>query len=203
MDYNMPPIEGINWEKAHGYLPEKEMLLMVLEEYVKTCKKQTKLLAGYRDILRDEASDENFASYRIQAHAMKSTLRSLGAELFDMAYSLEMAGKEKSSETIMAKTDIFIEEYTALSEKIRGIVGDCDRKKTFDGNLFFVKIKEIKNAMDIFDVTTLQEAARTVLDMELPTEYEKDVSCLEEAVRNLDSDTVEECCERLLLNDAD
>ena len=96
MDYNLPEISGIDWETAHRYIPEKEVLIDVLAEFVCSAKKQTELLKGYKEKVIKNPSPENFASYRIQAHAMKAALRSFGSDLFDAAFALETAGKDEN-----------------------------------------------------------------------------------------------------------
>ena len=74
-DYDMPAIEGIDWEKAHRYLPTKDTLMGVLREMVSGASKQTDILLKYRDRVAEDPSDENYDLYRVQAHAMKASAR--------------------------------------------------------------------------------------------------------------------------------
>ena len=198
MDYNMPEVAGIDWEKAYHYMPEKEALIEVLKELVKQSHRQSELLSDLRDAVIKDPAPEKFADYRIQAHAMKATLRSIGSDLFDTALSLENAGKEEDLKAITDKTDQFIRDFQAVADKFRDIVGDVEVNKTFDRDLFFEKIAEIKKAMGAFDVTKLQEAFSCVRDMDIPVKYRGQVELLEAAVRDLSADQVEEYCTAIM-----
>lgn len=197
MDYNLPQISGIDWETAHRYIPEKDVLITVLQEFVGSAKKQTALLKEYRQKVLEHPDPENFASYRIQAHAMKAALRSLGSDLFDSAYALETAGKEENLPVIERDTDSFTEAFLQLSDRFRIITGDCDRGAAYDEETFFMLVDRTEDAMQSFDIPALQEAFEAIQAMQIPAQYEGIVRGMEPAVRDLESDTVTECCARL------
>ena len=197
MDYHMPQIEGIDWEKAHRYIPSKELLLDVLKEIIKQAPEDTKLLTEYKEQVLQDPSEENYTAYRIQAHAMKASLRSIGSDLFDEAYALEIAGRQMQMYPILKDTEAFINDYLALSDTLRGLVDTDQDACGFDEALFFEKIKCVKDAMASFDVTTLQEAFHIVSDMEIPGQYADHINGLKPAVRDLDYDTVMKLCDEI------
>ena len=197
MSYNIPRISGIDWEKAHKYLETKEALIGVLEETVRTCNKQTSALDDLRCKVLENATEENLTAYRIQAHAMKATIRSIGSDLFDMAFALETAGREGDVNKIKESTDEFIVEYRKLVDKLKTIVGECDAVRAFDKEEFAKNLKVIKEAMEAFDVGVLQEAFKSISDMDVPKEYKSLMTKLENAVRDLASDDVLMCCNEL------
>ena len=137
MDYNLPETEGIDWEVAHRYLPTREVLEDTLCELVKTSSKQTEELLALRDGIESDPSAEAFSMYATCAHAMKSALRSIGSSLFDDAYELECAGRNRNEKTIIEKTQCFAENYTALTERLKSITGAVDVKDEYDEALFF------------------------------------------------------------------
>ena len=196
-DYHMPVIEGVDWEKAHRYVPEKESLLAILREMVAGASKQASLLLKYRDEIKTDPSDENHDLFKVQAHAMKASVRSIGSDLFDEAYALELAGKDRDTETIIRDTDRFADDYLALSDRLRVITGDTDRQEAFDKKAFAERIQEIKTAMDAFDVTLLQGSSSKVMSMETPEILKNELAILEEGVRDLESEKVLGCCERI------
>ena len=196
-DYDMPLIEGIDWEKAHRYLPTKETLLDVLKEMVAGGAKQTGILLQYRDMVKEDPSDENHDLFKVQAHALKASLRSIGSDLFDEGYALEIAGKDRDTESIINNTETFTQHYLEVCEKLRAITGDTDKKGSFDKEEFIKMIEEIKDAMDAFDIDRLQETTGKVLSMETPDELKDELVILEEAVRDLESEKVTSCCERI------
>ncbi|MCR5545719.1 MAG: hypothetical protein K6F30_04495 [Lachnospiraceae bacterium] len=197
MEYNMPPVAGIDWEKAHHYLPSKELLLEVLTEFVSSADKQANTLTEFKDMVEQNPTPDNYASFRIHAHAMKSALRSIGADLFAEAYELEIAGKEEQKDVILEKTEDFTIEYLSLAESLKVIVGACNKKAAFNEDDFFAEIDEIKDAMTAFDISGLQDAMKRVSEMSIPSEFVDEVGELEEAVRNLVSNRVLECCENI------
>lgn len=197
MDYNLPQISGIDWETAHRYIPEKDVLITVLKEFVGSAKKQTALLKEYQQKVLETPNPENFASYRIQAHAMKAALRSLGSDLFDRAFALETAGKEENLLPIERDTDSFTEDFLHLSDRFRIIVGDCDSGSAYEEETFFALVDQTETAIQSFDIPALQQAFESMQTMQLPARYGEIIRDLEPAVRDLETDAVMECCVRL------
>ena len=197
MDYNLPEITGIDWETAHRYIPEKSVLIDVLTEFVSSAKKQTELLQEYREKVMKNPSPENFASYRIQAHAMKAALRSFGSDLFDAAFALETAGKDEDLEPIERDTDPICEAFLDLAERFKIITGACDIGQEYDEETFFDLVEKTDAAMQSFDISALQEAFETMRSMKVPEQYEGIMIEMEPAVRDLEADAVAACCAKL------
>ena len=198
MSYNLPVIVGIDWDKAHKYLPTEEALRDVIAETVKTCAKQTELLDSLREKVIEEPSEENFTAYKIQAHAMKAAIRSIGSDLFDEAFALENAGANGDLDTIKFDTAEFIGDYKELAESLKIIVGDCDSESAFDKGSFNKKLNEIKRLMDEFDITALQDAYEEISNMSIPEQYKVIMGRLEKAVCDLEADDVIACCDEML-----
>ena len=197
MDYNLPQLPGIDWQKAHRYIPEKTVLITVLKEFVGSAEKETALLEEYKEKIIQHPDPENFASYRIQAHSMKASLRSLGSDLFDEAFALETAGKEENIDPLLSGSDSFCKDYLLLAEQFKAITGECAGRQDFDENVFFDLVEKIDEAMKSFDISTLQESFESLQSMDYPEAFQKQIRLLEPAVRDLDSDTVAECCENM------
>ncbi len=197
MEYDLPKIEGVDWEKAYHYMPDKPTLIDTLQEFVSSADRETERLSDFKETLLQNGSEENYAAFRIQAHALKSNLRSIGADLFDNALSLENAGKSMDRETIMQKTDAFIADYRELIQKLTVITGGKKAAAAFDRTLYLEKISAIKEAMEAFDVSTLQDNMEAVENMDIPDKYKADTKELANTVRDLMSDNVIEICEKI------
>ena len=197
MIFNVPVIPGIDWEKSHKYIETEEALRGVLAETVRTCDKQTAALDKLRLNVLEDATEENLTAYRIQAHAMKATIRSIGSDLFDMAFALETAGREGDVVKIREGTDEFIKEYRQLAAKLKEVVGECDALRAFNKEEFVDKLGVIRNSMSEFDVRTLQDAYRSIADMEIPKESKVLMEKLEKAVRDLAAEDVIMYCNEL------
>lgn len=198
MDYSMPQIEGIDWEKAHRYIPTKSLLLEVLKEFILSADSQCEKLMELRHQVLSNGTPEDFVEYRIQAHSMKSSLRSLGADLFDLAFELETAGKEEDEEIIEEKTAAFIEEYKQLAGVLQEMVGAQKTTIEYDRELFLLLTGKIKKAMEGFAVSELQTNVDRLFSIEgAPTETKPIMEELKVAARDLAMDEVIDCCNRL------
>ena len=198
MVYDLPQMDGIDWEVAHHYLSSQEMLIDTLCEYVKTAARQTAELTSFKEQAEQQPSSENFANFRIKAHAMKSTLRSIGSDLYEQAFRLETAGRDEDIDIISDETADFCRRYLAVAEKLREITGDVDAGTDFDEGLFYEKIAEIKSSMQTFDINNLQAAFSVIQDMNTPEKYDEDLKKLETAIRDLESEQVMTICDLLV-----
>lgn len=83
------------------------------------------ILEGYleedrRKELADYFAAEDIANYRVVAHAIKSTSRTIGAiELSDLAKKLEYAAADGNVEFIKANNDSLAAMYSDILEKIK------------------------------------------------------------------------------------
>ncbi|MCR4895460.1 MAG: hypothetical protein K5891_01650 [Lachnospiraceae bacterium] len=197
MDYNMPSVPGIDWQQAHEYLPEKDILMMVLQEVTSTSRKMIEDLFTSRDVVAEEPSEEAFRDYRIRVHAMKSTLRSLGADLFADALALEEAAARQDAGPILGGTFPFAERYEALMQALSRLV-EKSAGTPFEKDAFTDGIRTVREAMSAFDIVVMQKAMKNICEMDLPGELAAGVEHLTELCRDLDSEKVEEMCEMLL-----
>ena len=122
-------IEELDLEKARRHLPTQEQLLSAIKRFITICDAQVEELKQYRDSVRDDFASDDFMSYRIQAHTMKSLLRSIGADLFDEAYELEKAGRNENLDMILKYTDDFVEKYLCLADRLRDALGEEDTER--------------------------------------------------------------------------
>ena len=77
-----------------------------------------------REQLRQFFDEQDWDNYRIRAHSVKNTSRMIGAAaLSERAHALELAAREQDAETILASHAVFLADYTALVDAIRGLIG--------------------------------------------------------------------------------
>ena len=87
---------GLDVEKGFLYCGGREKYLSVLRAYREEGEENCRLLAKYYE-------QQDWANYTIKVHALKSTMRSIGAlRLSEMAKALEEAGKSGRIDYIMA-----------------------------------------------------------------------------------------------------
>ncbi|MCR5107530.1 MAG: hypothetical protein K6B28_05140 [Lachnospiraceae bacterium] len=197
MEYIMPYIEGIDWERAFHYMPDKRILLNVIGEIVASAASQTDKLIKLKNAVEKDPSGANFREYSVQAHSMKTTLRSIGSELSEEALLLEEAGNDNSQSLIVEKTDPFVRKYLKLTDMLKVYVSGEKKPDVFDKEEFLERIDSIRKAMEAFDINTLQSDMRFLLDMDIPDFCPDEVRSLEAAVRDLDTDRVMISCDAL------
>lgn len=89
----------------------EEIYVEVLEEYADT---------DFAGMLETAFSAEDWADYRIQAHALKSTSRTIGAmELGDIGEQLEFAARDGEIDKIKSLHGIALAAVAELIAKIR------------------------------------------------------------------------------------
>lgn len=85
--------------------------------------------SSFEDI-RKSYEEEDWESYRILVHALKSTSLSIGAvELSGQAKALEMAAKENRISDIRRDHDVMMERFHAILDQIRQALGDTRLEK--------------------------------------------------------------------------
>lgn len=72
--------------------------------------------------IKEQYEQEDWETYAVRMHGMKSAARVIGAEdLFEKARLLEMAGKEKDVSFIRNRIDGFLEDYKRLGEQLASL----------------------------------------------------------------------------------
>lgn len=110
-------VPGIDWDVAHEYLPNKEIVESTLSEFYK---------AGYgnADKLRSIWSDSTPEEFRVKIHAIKSNLRMIGAvELAGKAERLEYAVRDGKTGIINDELEQFLREYVELVDTVGKLPG--------------------------------------------------------------------------------
>ena len=111
----MADLSFLNQEVALEYCAgDMEILMEVLEAYLEEDK---------RDMLSEYLAAEDWANYRIQVHAVKSTSLTIGAvELSEEARALEMAAAAGDGSTVKAGHDKLIADYTGILDNIKAVL---------------------------------------------------------------------------------
>ena len=122
-----------------------EALYSVLKIFYDSIDEKHQELSGYY-------SSEDWASYTIKIHALKSSSRIVGAfKLGDMAERLEDAGKENDTEYIREHHEEAMEEYMGFKEALAFVFEEKTEKPLADSYLMegiYEGLIEAANAMD-------------------------------------------------------
>lgn len=166
----------------------ESLFWQILREYAKSIPKKTKLLQQHLDA-------GNWKNYTIEAHALKSFSKQVGAtELSELAAKMEQAGNNNDIEFIRANHEEMLEKYREYEPVLNNCLGNsADVSKPKDGyDVQNVKslLDSMKEGIDNLDIDILDNVVSQLEQIALPKEQEQFFSQLKEAVEVLD---VEEC----------
>ena len=187
--------QGLDNEAAIRGLGSPELFAEIVEEYYRTGEKRM------QDI-RSAYDEEDWKSYTIRVHALKSASKQIGAmELGLMAEALEKAGNAEDLDYIREKTEPALEEYSALLSKLapyfpaeekqtgtRGEIAEEERDSLLDA---------ILEACENLDMDTAAEKQAELASYTFPEEQAEMVRELAEAIENYDVDQCREMAEKI------
>ncbi len=161
----------------------------ILREYAKSIPKKSKLLQQHLDA-------ENWKNYTIEAHALKSFSRQVGAaELADLAAQMEQAGNKNDIEFIRTHHDMMLKEYreyeAILSEYLESPDKAIRIKEDFDKGKLLGLLDSMMEAVDNLDMDAMDDIVGQMEKMSIPKEQEQCFSQVKDAVEDLDVETCE------------
>ena len=133
------------------------------DRYVSALSRFYRSFAANRDKIMESLVKEDLENYTLLVHALKSNCLMIGAVNLSKEFeALELAGKEKRMDALMADTERVLGDYEALAEILRPI-GEADVEKPVDelsGDEAEKVVKELLDALDDFDDETSAELVK-------------------------------------------
>ena len=127
-DMGLPPVEGIDWGYARVHLPDRELLLATVRDFYKILSSEADSLDGFYHKRNEDP--KAVTDYRIKVHSMKSSANLIGAVgLGGMAKQLEYSARDLDLSGMEALHHIFLTEWRAYEEKLKGIAETEENKK--------------------------------------------------------------------------
>ncbi len=193
--YELPEIEGVDWESALTHLPNEELLLGTVYDFYSTINGEADFLQECYENLEDDTKLEN---YRIKVHAMKSSAALVGIkELSEMAKNLEMAAKDRNRELLYKDTELFLVKWRSYKEKLAVCMKE-DAKEEVHVSVIVGKLDALKNAMEFMEIDKADEIMKTLHTYQYSDEISDSMEKLSAAVVNLDSELVVELIDQIL-----
>ncbi len=156
------------------------------------------VLQIYYDSVDEKAKDlnaflaeEDFANYTTKVHALKTSLRIIGAEgLGEEAQALENAGKSGDTAYIKAHHDDFLTACESLKEPIEKLFesssASVDEKPVADASILDAMYDEIRAAAEALSCDRLDEIFDEMSDYRIPEEHAALFEQLKDAAGNFD-----------------
>lgn len=133
------------------------------DRYVSALSRFYRSFEVNRDKVREAFALNDLENYTLLVHALKSNCLMIGAVNLSKEFeALELAGKEKRMDALMADTERVLGDYEALAEILRPI-GEADVEKPVDeltGDEAVKVVKELLEALDDFDDETSAELVK-------------------------------------------
>lgn len=184
----------INVSDGVTHCGSEEGYIAALEIFYSTIEQKADEIQTFYD-------NEDYESYTIKVHALKSSARIIGAnELADAAFALEMAGKDGEIDTIRTNTDELLSNYRKYTKLLGPLVSN-DYEEVTDGTHYepepnvpedvladaYKSIQDFSSAMD-FDLTEM--VLKSLDEYILPKEDAKKVANIRAKLLNLDYDGI-------------
>lgn len=142
--------------------------------------------------------EKDYDNYAIQAHALKSSARLIGAsKLSELALKMELAGKEKNVGAIEESTDMLISLYEEISGKLGSVI-EADKaesagnvpKKELSEKKLKRKLGELSELVEAYDFETAKTLFATFEEYELPDSFKDEYSKLKGMMADVDYDGI-------------
>ncbi len=151
-------IEGLDTDAALKLLGSQKLFFSVLKDYYNVIDKKA-------DLIKEYETKEDWPSYTIEVHALKSASKQIGAmDLSVMAADLEKAGNARNKATIHLSTDSMLSVYRSYKDILAPLFPDeevADEDKTDaipeDMHRIFHTINE---ALDNLDMDMMEDATK-------------------------------------------
>ena len=185
----IPNIDGIDKDYLVLHLGNEENALAAVKDFYRGMEAARKKLM---DDLKSIKTDNGLVSYRINAHALKGSLLTVGAvQLSGLAKMLEFAARDRDIETIENLHPLFIREWIGLRKAIQEALDtkDPERRITIDNDKLKALLMIIETSIDAMDPeqadTALEElGASDVLPKNLYSALSDAVASLDESKTN-------------------
>lgn len=189
---SIPEIQGLHVSEGIAACGSKELYLELLGDYYKMINiKATKIEKCLSDgLLRD---------YTIEVHALKTTSRMIGAlELSEQFRELEALGNQEDQKVLEERTPEVLEYYRSYKEILRpyGEI-DIDTLIETDNDTLLRLLKQMEEAMDAFDLDSVDAAMAELETYRLPESCMSDMDELRAGVADVAMEDVMKICKKI------
>jgi len=188
----LAPLEGQDWIDLSRGLENsgsEEAYLSLLKVFYETVDERA-------DELDKLYAEEDFKMYTIKVHALKSSVRLIGAAAFgEEAQKLENAGKSEDGEYIRSHHPAFMETFRSFKAPLAEVFAEeeeapSEGKPEAAAEQLAKAYKEMRTAADDMDCDRLEAIFAELEDYRIPSEEEELFGQLKRAVAEFDYDTV-------------
>ncbi len=182
-------IDGLDVQKAMGFLGNEELFWAVLKEYYRVIDKKYAVIQKYEQ-------EEKWHEYTIEVHSLKSASRQIGAfELAETAEQMEVAGKAQNAELIHKITPGMLAEYIFYKSILAPYFTKEDEAKgdkQISGGELAEYFAQMRDALDNLDMDTVESIIQSMNQYSYGSEQDGFFEQLKNAVDDMDAERCEE-----------
>ena len=183
-------IPQLDIDHALQLLGSEELFWQVLKEYFRTIPKKARTIEQY-------LKAEDWKSYTIETHALKSSSRQIGAmELSELAAQMEQAGKNNDIEFIRAHHRELLERYRAYEPILAKFIKDPEEEKkpknVYDAEKVLEYLDSMQDAVDNLEMDDMDRIVGLLDQIILKDMEAQCLKKMKEAVEELDVENCEE-----------
>ena len=169
------------------------------EAYLETLKVFSVSAGNYADEIRDYYNSGDISNTTIKIHALKSTLRIIGAtDIGEFAQSLENAGKAGDTATLDAKLDELLNRSMSIAKALSPLADepenpeeDDDALPIIDKNVLQGCLMRIRKYAEGRDDVGIEEILDELSEYRIPEEEKDRIARIRQAVDEFDFEAVE------------
>ena len=172
-------------DEAIKALGDEDIYVTCVEDYYLT-------LASMRDSIKEYFVANDIPNYVIKVHGLKSSSRLIGAyDLGELAYTLEMSGKNNDTVTIKARTGELILMTCNLEDELKGLFDSDDSDKPLiDENELNTMLTEIIDCAESFDFDIIDEIMDKLSAYAMPENFVEKYKRLKTLVADVARDDI-------------
>ena len=185
-------IGDLDLEYAMKLLTSQDLFWKVLQDYYRVIEKKA-------DKIEALLKDEDWASYTVEVHALKSASRQIGAlDLSELAAELELAGNSRDVNKIKANTDSMLAKYRSYQPilepyfVVQEEIGDLE---PMTDSILADMFEKMRAAVDELDMDEMSNVITEMKKYSYTDEGREYFEKLREAVENIDVDACQEIME--------
>ncbi len=183
-------IPQLDVEQALRLVGNEELYLQVLKEYYRVLPKKAKALEQYLE-------EEDWKTYTIETHALKSSSRQVGAmELSELAAQMEQAGHNGETVFIREHHRELLERYRSFESILAQYFESPEEEQkpgtAYDAQQIWAYLNDMQEAVDNLDMDEMDRVAGLLEQVILVDEEARCFAEMKEAVEELDVESCEE-----------
>lgn len=195
MEFELPQLEGIDWNYAKLYCKEMEILKDTVQHFYQMIETEAAQLETFLELILRTKEEQAFRQFKIKVHSMKNSASMIGAiYLAGVARMLEYAARDEKADVLQNVTPVFLDDWMSMKEILKPVVekGEEEEKEPVNYNLIKEMLQQLRDSIYNMDIDTADEMIQQLKRFEYvkPAMVEAmENLCL--AVTNLDEEQTE------------